>query len=479
MLAHPLNSQRSNQLRHRDNLPQRLRICWTNVGRRSPCHTAILEAAWDHGIDVICIQEPFTASKTRTSTHPGYTHYAPVEAWDDPTERESQRPRVMTYVRKGARLKARILYPRISRDLLWVEVNGYSILNVYRQPLNYTTLDHVMQQTPPPLSLVGGDFNVRHSTFEPGSASASGGAELARWAIDNGMDFISEPGQATHQAGHVLDLTFSNIPFAETTVYNSLHCGSDHNTLVTTLLARGNAALEQYHYRIPEAKLPKFAGLVELGMQGYADPRTVRDSAQLDGCITALTDILQEAIKTARKLDREAGRSAPWWTTECSQAYRRHIQSRAALSQTPSEATRAFLTTVRKAKRAYWRDRIDNIQDDKALYKLVAWHKLSDQQDVPLIVDGRSITEPLAKAEALRSEILNRFNADDDLPHLPDLPDLDTTTTQLPWDQAISMEETERNTIGVSSTSPGTDRITVRLLKVCWAHVKDAIRIIY
>ena len=112
-------------------------------------------------------------------------------------------------------------------------------------------------------------------------------------------------------------------------------------------------------------------------------------------------------------------------------------------------------------------------------YKLVAWHKLSDQQDVPLIVDGQLITEPLAKAEALRSEILNRFNASDDLLDLPDLHDLSTTTTQLLWDQAISMEETERNTIGVSSTSPGTDRITVRLLKVCWAHVKHAIRTIY
>jgi hypothetical protein len=144
---------------------------------------------------------------------------------------------------------------------------------------------NVMQQTPPPLSLVGGDFNVRHSTFEPGSASASGGAELARWAIDNGMDFISELGQATHQVGHILDLTFSNIPFAKTTVYDSLHCRLDHNTLVTTLLARGNAALEQYHYRILEAKLPKFAGLVKLGMQGYANSRTVRDSAQLDSCI--------------------------------------------------------------------------------------------------------------------------------------------------------------------------------------------------
>ncbi|KAG0155491.1 hypothetical protein PDIDSM_1068 [Penicillium digitatum] len=37
------------------------------------------------------------------------------------------------------------------------------------------------------------------------------------------------------------------------------------------------------------------------------------------------------------------------------------------------------------------------------------------------------------------------------------------------------MEEVEANTIGVSSTSPGSDRITVRLLKACWEHLKDIV----
>ena len=45
----------------------------------------------------------------------------------------------------------------------------------------------------------------------------------------------------------------------------------------------------------------------------------------------------------------------------------------------------------------------------------------------------------------------------------------------LNWEQTVSLEEVERNMIGILSTSPGTDRVTVRLLKLCWEHVKHAI----
>jgi hypothetical protein len=41
------------------------------------------------------------------------------------------------------------------------------------------------------------------------------------------------------------------------------------------------------------------------------------------------------------------------------------------------------------------------------------------------------------------------------------------------------MEEVERSTIGVSRTSPGTDRITVWLLKSSWARVRTCIRSIF
>jgi hypothetical protein len=91
------------------------------------------------------------------------------------------------------------------------------------------------------------------------------------------------------------------------------------------------------------------------------------------------------------------------------------------------------------------------------------------------VVNDRVISDPLEKAEALREEVLNRYTAEDDLGHCPD----QETAATLPWNTHISLEEAERNTIGVSSTSPGTDRSTVRLLRACWAQVGELIRRIF
>ncbi|KAH7115739.1 hypothetical protein B0J13DRAFT_487644, partial [Dactylonectria estremocensis] len=64
-----------------------------------------------------------------TKTHPAYDTCSPVEAW----ESNSTRPRVMTYVRRDAKLLADQNRPYISRDILWLTVNDIAIVNFYRQ----------------------------------------------------------------------------------------------------------------------------------------------------------------------------------------------------------------------------------------------------------------------------------------------------------------------------------------------------------
>lgn len=458
-------------------------MCWANVGRSPPAHTALLQLAFEDKADVICVQEPFTCAGSRTSTHPAYQHYSPVATWDQSTD--SERPRVMTYIRKTNLIKAEQggQGQAESRDLLWVVVNGLHILNAYRQPQTPEVIDYITQMTPPPRCLIGGDFNARHQTFEPGTVSSHRGAELARWASRAGMDFIGQPGQPTHRAGHVLDLTFSNVPFAITAVAEDLQCGSDHFTQITTVPSNPNrnAGLEQYRHKVSEAALPKFAGLVEVGLQGMRQLNSNPDTTELEDTITQLTGILTQAMETAGKPDRGEGRAAPWWTDECQQAHRDHIRARknpGTSSDSTAAETRAFLTVVRRAKRQYWRKTIDELKDDRDLFRVVAWHKLEpNNQDPPLVHNGRTITDTAEKAEALREAILHRYTAEDDLPEAPS-PDT-ISSRPLPWDSHISMEEVERNTIGIPSTSPGTDRITVRLLKACWTHVKGTLRWIY
>ncbi|EDN09819.1 conserved hypothetical protein [Histoplasma mississippiense (nom. inval.)] len=49
----------------------------------------------------------------------------------------------------------------------------------------------------------------------------------------------------------------------------------------------------------------------------------------------------------------------------------------------------------------------------------------------------------------------------------------------LPWNPRIEMEEMECNIIGVQSTSPGMDGITMWMLKACWQHVSLFIQQLY
>lgn len=441
-----------------------------------PHHVTILQVAFTQMIDVICVQEPYTSPSTKTQNHPSYDCYAPTDSWDsiEPDQREAERPRVMTYVRKGAGLKTQQRRSIQSRDLLWIDVNGYAILNVYRQPHSIVVMDYVTHLAPPPQCLVGGDFNAWHDMWEPGIQPANRGADLARWSADAAMDYIGTVGEPTQRSGHVLDLTFSNISFAYSEIRQDMHSGSDHETQVTTIPGRGRVPLEQVHHRVPEAELGKFAGLVGNSIARLADPWDFTSTTQIDDFAEALGEAFTLAIQIVGKPDRGGGTPAPWWTPECQAAYDEHLQSRSYPYDNTPPTTREFQSTVRRAKREYWKHIINGVSDDKSLYRVVGWHKLGPSLKAPpLEVNRVAIEDTMEKAETLRTEILGRFSADDDLDYDP-LYNWDGAGN-LVWEQTVSLEEVEQSTISVSSTSPGTDRVTVRLLKACWEHVKHAI----
>ncbi|KAI1370755.1 hypothetical protein F4677DRAFT_342879 [Hypoxylon crocopeplum] len=138
--------------------------------------------------------------------------------------------------------------------MLWLDVNGYALLNVYREPRSDEVIDYVTNLTPPSNCLMGGDWNVWHPEFEPGVQGRNRGADLAQWLLASGMTFTGVPGQPTHRAGHVLDLVFSNVPFVETTVVDSMATGSDHFTLLSSIPGRGQEAPDQFRYKVREDK---------------------------------------------------------------------------------------------------------------------------------------------------------------------------------------------------------------------------------
>ncbi|EDN09180.1 conserved hypothetical protein [Histoplasma mississippiense (nom. inval.)] len=396
--------------------------------------------------------------------------------WDDtnPEQREEERPRVMTYVRKGSKTRAQQHRSVQSRDLLWVSVNGCHILNVYRQPGTDAVMDYLTNLSPPARCLIGGDINVRHDAFEPGAVNLHRGGELVQWASEHGMDFVGEIGVPTHATGHVIDLTFSNVTFASTTVRQDLHCGSDHQSMVTVLPTTPQTQLSDARIKITDSQLEPFADLVRGLMVDMPCPEGVGNVAQLDDLAQHFTQSLLAAAQAVSKPAQQGRTTAPWWTADCRRAHRE-------LTTHQTEAAKhQFKDTVRKAKRAYWRQVINEARDGRDLYRVVAWHKLEPNlRAPPLVIGDQVIEETAAKAEALQQAILKRYNSADDLEYDPLDDEHWSGMGNLPWNPRVGMEEVERNTIGVQNTSPGTDGITVRMLKACWQHVSLFIQQIY
>jgi hypothetical protein len=54
--------------------------------------------------------------------------------------------------------------------------------------------------------------------FKLGVADTNKEGELAAWSSTSGIDYIRNLGEATHDAGHALDLSFLNIPFVTTSI---------------------------------------------------------------------------------------------------------------------------------------------------------------------------------------------------------------------------------------------------------------------
>ncbi|RAL60138.1 hypothetical protein DID88_000763 [Monilinia fructigena] len=317
--------------------------------------------------------------KTHETQNPAYECYAPVDSWEQalPPEREAERPRAMSYTRKAASLATQQRRNGNDRDIVWLEV-----------PSDF---------------LIGGDFNAKHDMFEPGVESSNQGASLAAWSLNSGADFIGGPGEPTHRAGHTIDLTFSNIPFAETMVRHDLDCGSDHFTLVTLLPGRGQGA--DGNTQASGSQRPTYRSL---RAPSTLESRTCRGRP-------TRTQLKQWGSRHRAKPDQRHG-----GTPACANLHASYARARRRSEPDQETKRRKMLSTIRNAKRDYWRRVIDGAANDVDLYKIVGWHKLAPSLKAPpLIVDGVSIESTKEKAEALLEKVLHQYNSSDDLDYDP------------------------------------------------------------
>ncbi|KAG7402595.1 putative RNA-directed DNA polymerase from transposon X-element [Fusarium oxysporum f. sp. rapae] len=367
-----------------------LRIFQANVGKIPPAHDCALALADSERYDIVLLQEPWTAhidTRSLTKTHPAYDTFTPVETWDG----NDTRPRVMTYVRRDPRLLADQIRPFQTRDILWLTINGMTIVNFYRQNDESDALNILIRWPVPERCLIAGDFNARHHTWQTGQAT-NRGREIADWALENDLDLLNTPDIPTNPHGNTIDLAFTNMPLAEATVEDHLATSSDHFTLSLTLPDAGLAPMQPGRVRVTtDDELKRFAEIVELGAAGL--PTADSTPSELDELASALVNLLTSAAKAAGRPTRKGARTAPWWTEECAGAAAAFRAIRRlyplGFNEEVQIAKRDFHRVVRRAKRLYWRDLIDTFSDSSSVFKAVRWLKSPGPfQPPPLQVDN-------------------------------------------------------------------------------------------
>ncbi|TXB97967.1 hypothetical protein FocTR4_00016879 [Fusarium oxysporum f. sp. cubense] len=349
-----------------------LRIFQANVGKIPPAHDCALALADSERYDIILLQEPWTAhtdTRSLTKTHPAYDTFTPVETWDG----NDTRPRVMTYVRRDPRLLADQIRPFQTRDILWLTINGMTIVNFYRQNDESDALNILIRWPVPERCLIAGDCNARHHTWQTGQAT-NRGQEIADWASENDLDLLNAPDIPTNPHGNTIDLAFTNMPLAEATVEDHLATSSDHFTLSLTLPDAGLAPMQPGRVRVTtDNELKRFAEIVELGAAGL--PTADSTPSELDELASALVNLLTSAAKAAGRPTRKGARTAPWWTEECAGAAAAFRAIRRlyplGFNEEVQIAKRDFHRVTRRAKRLYWRNLIDSFTDSSAVFKAV------------------------------------------------------------------------------------------------------------
>ena len=217
--------------------PVTIKVFQANVDKGKEAHSAALQLAFLEGYNVVILQEPSTSYNKqkqlcRTHYHPGFLCFSPVDSWSN----NDTRPRVMTYVKIDSKIQAEQITPAKHRDLLWVRVNGITILNIYNRPEVESTLQVLEDWTPPENCVFAGDMNASHTSWQPDRPASQDGNRIHEWTERHDLQLLNEPDEATTMAkrktrSSTIDLVFSNIPEASATVEVHLTTGSLHYTI--------------------------------------------------------------------------------------------------------------------------------------------------------------------------------------------------------------------------------------------------------
>jgi hypothetical protein len=462
-----------------------LTLLQINVGRGASAHEIALEQAFTEKIDVLLVQEPYVftdLSRRITKRHPSYECFTPIDSWTP------RRPRVLTYVRKGAGLRTSQTRPLPEDspalpDILFLTITSLSgssllVVNIYNAPpgsIGASEATRALTLLPTSLflqpSFVAGDLNLQHQRWQPSlQRSPTVYAEpLVAWLDQAQLVLSSEPDRPTHHLGNVLDLAFTSSPLllagTSTTVAYDLDATSDHWPLITTIPWDQRYSEPSRKLRADTLDLPVFLALLASNLNGVEASSPTE--ASLDSTASNLVSAIHSAYQGSarRTLGQHTGQ--PWWDDQCSQTRQ--------LYRTGECTRRDLRHAIRRAKRQFWQSKLDAAVQSKEVFNMSKWHRSTGSYRSPPLRDPSSPDQPPAvslpdkRAVLVRNLLQNTAEAGDiplDTPAVP--------STSLPFPDVLDTD-VERAILRTGNTAPGLDEIPTCILQIAWPLIKHLV----
>lgn len=470
-----------------------LKIAQCNTRRSISVHDALLSLAFENDIDIVLVQEPWIHSELelrRTRAHSGFRAVVAEGTWKD-------RPRVATYVRLGRHLHFEQLCSQSPRDILHLRCilpDGFTITvtNIYNAPVGSTgqgdALSTIMdRQIFRGRWLLAGDFNLPYSPWDRRDGSPpTQAAAWEQWAADAGLSSLETGDAPTHDAGGVLDLVWASQRLLEDGAYSAisddLEAGSDHRSLLTVIPRCSTFAGQSrggFAHLSTDEKV--FRRALKDSLQAGVET-DLRSSDDLDKEASSLLEGIQSALAQSTKRRGSGGKALPYWNEECRQARDDLRKAQGALRSASDptdiaasttwvqQARRALRRTLAHSRRSHWLSKVEAARLPEDVCRLANWRRREFRCATSSLINPADQTrcETLQQKQDL---LMLTFTdpeglAPDDL----SLPDTSEAEEAIPF-PPITLQESTTACIGVDSTTPGLDDVSVSTLKLAWPQI--------
>lgn len=472
-----------------------LRIFQANLNRSSVATESLLEIAIREKADILAIQEPWLLvdkeiNLRRTIAHPAFTTLLPTSI---------DRNRVLFFIRRQIQVEITPI-SNLDPDFQAISVqdkkgNSIQILNVYNEKDSENKWTNERALYPfilDPNTILLGDFNIRHPSWDPyGKDNSPRANAFISWLEVNNFELRNIPNVGTFYRVHldnssVLDLTFTKGTSLNRNInsdinWRTLETGSDH--LAISLDIKSKDALHS-----PSTSDRLRYDTSKADWEGFS--KELKDREQdLNGItdLDLLASTFSEIISTAAKLYipklRIIAKSKPWWTPELKELRKRTARERKKITSPLAVTLRSdkesyliarntYFQAIKVAKRDHWNKFLEKT-DLKSVYKAFSYTKLGGSSLIPTI-NGQETFK--GKCQALRSALFPSPPPDNPLD-----PNWDSYSIgEWQWG-LIQLDEIQAacSSSKVKGKTPGPDGITQAIIQQAFRAIPDTFLKVY